>query len=113
MYEVFACFQVKLNISFRQRECILRMMVRIKEIIQYRPDLSGMSPFTILSYLYSCFINSFKFLFDVPFSFKSFSNIINPNNMKLVENEKLVLYLLKYDLHPLELEFALYKSLLI
>jgi hypothetical protein len=72
-----------------------------------------MSPFTVLAYLYSCFIISFKFLFGEPFSIKNFSNLINPNVMKLAENESPVLILLKYDLHPSELEFALYKNLLI
>jgi hypothetical protein len=113
IHEVFECFQVKLNMSFSQMECMLWMMVRIKESLPYRPDLCRMSPFTVLAYLYSCFIISFKFLFDEPFSIKNFSNLINPNIMKLAENENLVLILLKYDLHPSELEFVLYKNLLI
>jgi hypothetical protein len=44
---------------------------------------------------------------------KGFSNLINPDVKKLVENEAPVLFLLKYDLHPSELEFALYKNFLI
>jgi hypothetical protein len=100
MDEVFACFQVKLNMSFWQIVSILWMIVWVNEILQYRPDLRGISPFTVLAYLYSCFIISFKFLFDESFSIKSFSNLINPNVTMLTENEKLVLYLLKYDIHP-------------
>jgi hypothetical protein len=113
MHEVFVYFNEKFKISFPQIVYMLWMIMGVNKTLQYRPELSGMSPFTILSYLHSSFINSFKFLFDVPFSFKSFSNLINPNVMKLVKNERLVLYLLKYDLHPSELEFALYKNLLI
>jgi hypothetical protein len=89
------------------------MMIWIKDALQYPRDLHDISPFTILAYLYSRFINSFKILFDEPFSIKSFSNLINPNVAKLEENERLVLYLLKYDLHTSELKFALYKNLLI
>jgi hypothetical protein len=77
MHEVFECFQVKLNMSFSQMVFMLWMMVCIKESLQYRLDLCRMSPFTVLAYLYSCFIISFRFLFDEPFSIKNFSNLIN------------------------------------
>jgi hypothetical protein len=49
MHKMFVWFQVKFNISFSQMVCMLWMMVRIKEILPYRPDLCGMSPFTILT----------------------------------------------------------------
>jgi hypothetical protein len=64
----------------------------------------------VLAYLYSCFIISFKFLFDECFSIKAFSTLINPDVKKLVENERIVL---KYDIYPSELELALYKKLFI
>jgi hypothetical protein len=49
MHEVFTHFQVKFNMSFSQMLCILWMMVCIKKIFQYRPDLCCMSPFSASS----------------------------------------------------------------
>jgi hypothetical protein len=64
MREVFACFNEKFNMSFSQMVCMLWMMSRIKDALRFQHELQNMSPFTVLAYIYSCFIISFKFLFD-------------------------------------------------
>jgi hypothetical protein len=113
MHQAFTCFNEKFNMSFSQMVCMLWMMSRIKDALRFQRELQNISLFTVLAYLYSCFIISFKFLFDEGFSIKTFSTLINPDVKKLVENERTVLLLLSYDLYPSDLEFALYKSLLI
>jgi hypothetical protein len=79
------------------------MMGWVNDALQYRHNLHDISPFSTFPYLYSCFIISFKFLFEKSFSIKEFSNLINPDVKKLVENKKLILFLLKYHLHSSEL----------
>jgi hypothetical protein len=113
MRYAFTCFNEKFNMSFSQIVCMLWMLSRIKDALRFQRELQNISPFTVLAYLYCCFIIFFKFLFDEDFSIKGFSNIINPEVKKLIENERIVLLLLKYDLYPSELEFALHKGLLI
>jgi hypothetical protein len=98
---------------FSQMVCMLWIMSRIKDAFRFQRELQNISPFTVLAYLYSCFIISFKFLFGEGFSIKAFSTLINPDVKKLMENERTVLLLLRYDLYPSELEFTLYKSMLI
>jgi hypothetical protein len=64
MHQAFTYFNEMFNMSFLQMVCMLWMMSGIKDTLRFQRELQNISPFPVLAYLYSCFIISFKFLFD-------------------------------------------------
>jgi hypothetical protein len=86
------------------------MISKLNEILPNIFFLKDITAYSILPYLYACFIKSFKYMFDHRISIKWFSYYINPFLEQLVENELMVLKVLGFNLYMTEEQFNENKS---
>jgi hypothetical protein len=70
MKEVFKCFLEKFKITFLQLTYMLWRMTKLNRKLSCIYFLQDVTAYTILPYLYSIFIISFKYLFDEKISLK-------------------------------------------
>jgi hypothetical protein len=103
-------FLEKFKMSFSQLVYILWMMTELNRKLPRINYLQDITAYTILSYLYTCFIISYKYMFDEGISVKWFSYYINPFFGQLVANELTVLKVLGFNLYMTEEQFNEYKS---